>query len=93
MAIAIGAKKIDLLDRRRRHILSKAELVSEMKSADLEARLQTESIAGGMKAKGDAILKAIRAGVERVHVVDGRVPHSVVAELFTDRGVGTLITL
>ena len=92
VAIAIGAKKLIYLTDVA-GILEQGELVSEMTSGDLEARLQTESIAGGMKAKGDAILKAIRAGVDRVHVVDGRVPHSVVAELFTDRGVGTLITL
>ncbi|MEO8875068.1 MAG: bifunctional glutamate N-acetyltransferase/amino-acid acetyltransferase ArgJ [Polyangiaceae bacterium] len=93
VAIAIGAKKLIYLTDVAGILDDLGELVSEMKSSELEAQLQTESIAGGMKAKGDAILKAIRAGVERVHVVDGRVPHSVVAELFTDRGVGTLITL
>jgi acetylglutamate kinase len=93
VAIAIGAKKLIYLTDVAGILDSASELVSEMTSEQLEAQLQTESIAGGMKAKGDAILKAIRSGVDRVHVVDGRVPHSVVAELFTDRGVGTLITL
>jgi len=37
-------------------------------------------------------IKAIGGGVERVHVIDGRVPHSLIAELFTDKGVGTLVT-
>jgi acetylglutamate kinase len=37
-------------------------------------------------------LKALNAGVEHVHVIDGRVPHSLIAELFTDKGVGTLVT-
>ena len=46
-----------------------------------------------MKLKVQAILRALRGGVERVHVLDGRVPHTVIAELFTDRGVGTLVTL
>jgi len=40
-----------------------------------------------------AILRALRGGVERVHVIDARVPHSGIAELFTDHGVGTLVTL
>jgi acetylglutamate kinase len=44
-----------------------------------------------MKHKARAILRALSGGVERVHVLDGRVPHTVIAELFTDRGVGTLI--
>ena len=82
---------------------AQGEVVSEMKSVDLEASLDarqacalgpaTPTIAGGMRAKSEAILKAIRSGVGSVHVVDGRVPHSVVAELFTDKGVGTLVTL
>ena len=45
-----------------------------------------------MHVKAQAILTALADGVQAVHIVDGRVPHSVVAELFTDRGVGTLVT-
>jgi acetylglutamate kinase len=44
-----------------------------------------------MKWKAQSILTAIEGGVERVHVLDGRQPHSVIAELFTDRGVGSLV--
>jgi acetylglutamate kinase len=39
-----------------------------------------------------AILRALAGGVERVHVLDGRVAHATIAELFTDHGVGTLVT-
>ena len=45
-----------------------------------------------MHVKAQAVLHALASGVRAVHVVDGRAPHSVVAELFTDRGVGTLVT-
>jgi len=45
-----------------------------------------------MAVKANAILRALEGGVDQVHVVDGRAAHSVVVELFTDRGVGTLIT-
>ena len=45
-----------------------------------------------MHVKASAVLHALANGVRAVHIVDGRVPHSVVAELFTDRGVGTLVT-
>ena len=41
--------------------------------------------------KCQTILEAIAGGVENVHVLDGRTPHSVIAELFTDRGVGTIV--
>ncbi len=61
-------------------------------AADLVRRLNAGSITGGMKIKAQSILKALDAGVDRVHVLDGRQPHSVIAELFTDRGVGTLLT-
>ncbi len=44
-----------------------------------------------MKWKAESILKALGGGVERVHVLDGRQPHTVIAELFTDRGVGSLV--
>jgi acetylglutamate kinase len=44
-----------------------------------------------MVAKTKSILRAIEAGVPSVHIIDGRTPHSVIAELFTDRGMGTLV--
>ena len=45
-----------------------------------------------MHVKAQAVLDALAGGVRAVHIVDGRAPHSVVAELFTDHGVGTLVT-
>jgi acetylglutamate kinase len=45
-----------------------------------------------MAVKAQGILRALEGGVESVHVVDGREPHSVVVELFTEKGVGSLIT-
>jgi acetylglutamate kinase len=45
-----------------------------------------------MVAKARSILKALQGGVQRVHLIDGRVPHSIIGELFTDHGVGSLIT-
>jgi acetylglutamate kinase len=46
---------------------------------------------GGMALKAAAILRAIAGGVSAVHLIDGRAPHNVIAELFTDTGVGTVI--
>ena len=45
-----------------------------------------------MHVKAQAVLHALASGVRAVHIVDGRTPHSVVAELFTDHGVGTWVT-
>jgi acetylglutamate kinase len=49
------------------------------------------TVKGGMQVKAQAILTALEGGVKAVHVVDGRAPHSVVVELFTDKGVGTVV--
>lgn len=49
-------------------------------------------IAGGMIPKVDACLKALDYGVRRAHIIDGRVPHALLIEVFTDKGVGTLVS-
>jgi acetylglutamate kinase len=72
-------------------ILENGELISELTASEARAKIAAGTIRGGMVAKVKSALRAIEAGVERVHIIDGRTPHSVVAELFTDHGVGTLI--
>ncbi|MFO0724234.1 MAG: bifunctional glutamate N-acetyltransferase/amino-acid acetyltransferase ArgJ [Myxococcota bacterium] len=67
------------------------QLVSELTADGLKARLERGDLAASAQPKLKAALSALRAGVNFVHLVDGRVPHNLVAELFTDRGVGTLI--
>ncbi len=48
-------------------------------------------ITGGMLPKANALLSALAGGAKTAHIVDGRVPHNLIAELFTDNGVGTMI--
>jgi acetylglutamate kinase len=64
--------------------------ISEVSAAELEAALG--SVSGGMRPKLAACLDAIHGGVGYAHIVDGRVPHSLLLELFTDAGSGTKIT-
>jgi acetylglutamate kinase len=64
-------------------------IVSETGADEVEAALAT--VAGGMRPKLQACLDAIHGGVSYAHIVDGRVPHSVLLELFTDAGQGTKI--
>jgi acetylglutamate kinase len=64
-------------------------LVTAASADDVEAALT--GIAGGMRPKLQACLDAIHGGVGAAHIVDGRVPHSVLLELFTDAGIGTKI--
>ena len=90
--LGLRRRAAHLPHRRGRHPRRQGNLLSEIKAADLEARLG-KSIKGGMHVKARAVLDALAGGVRAVHIVDGRAPHSVVAELFTDRGVGTLVDL
>jgi acetylglutamate kinase len=57
-----------------------------------EVKAALESVAGGMRPKLTACVDAIAGGVEAAHIVDGRRPHSLLLELFTDAGIGTKIT-
>jgi len=93
LAVALGAPKlIHLTDVPGILDSPDGELVRQLTAADLSRRLEAGAITGGMKWKAQSILTALAGGVERVHVLDGRQPHTVIAELFTDRGVGSLVT-
>jgi acetylglutamate kinase len=63
--------------------------ISETTADDVEEALTT--IAGGMRPKLQACVEAIHGGVTSAHIVDGRLPHSIMLELFTDEGIGTKI--
>ena len=93
VAVALGAKKLIYLTDVAGILESAPDggLVRQLTSADLRRRLEAGAITGGMKWKAESILTALAGGVERVHVLDGRQPHSVIAELFTDLGVGSLV--
>ncbi|HEX3976215.1 MAG TPA: acetylglutamate kinase [Solirubrobacteraceae bacterium] len=66
-----------------------ASVISEIGADEVQAALPT--VAGGMRPKLAACLEAINGGVSYAHIVDGRVPHSLLLELFTDAGQGTKI--
>lgn len=65
-------------------------LISRADVAEVEKRLP--EIDGGMRPKLAACVEAIRGGAQSAHIIDGRVPHSLLLELFTDDGVGTMVT-
>jgi acetylglutamate kinase len=58
----------------------------------LDLLAEVDAIAGGMIPKLESAVRALKAGISRVHLVDGRVEHGLVLELFTPEGVGTMIT-
>ncbi len=67
-------------------------VLSTLRRRDVDALIRDGVIAGGMLPKIRGALDALDAGVRKVHIVDGRVPHSLLLELFTDQGIGTEIT-
>ncbi|HNR69955.1 MAG TPA: acetylglutamate kinase [Verrucomicrobiota bacterium] len=67
-------------------------VIPRLKISEVEALKQNGIVDKGMIPKVDSAVAAIRAGVEKVSFVDGRVPHSVLLEIFTDEGIGTIVT-
>ena len=66
-------------------------IISTLKAAEVEPLKQEGIIGKGMLPKVDSAIKALKEGVQRVHFVHGRLPHSILLEIFTDKGVGTEI--
>jgi acetylglutamate kinase len=92
LAIALGAEKLVVLtnvEGLRADAGDAATLVSEISCAELEALLPT--LSEGMAPKMEACARAVRGGVARAHILDGRVPHALLLEVFTDEGVGTMV--
>jgi acetylglutamate kinase len=92
VARALGAYKVLFLTDVRGWLADPADqgsLISETSAADVEAALP--AVAGGMRPKLQACVDAIHGGVSFAHIVDGREPHSLLLELFTDAGIGTKV--
>jgi acetylglutamate kinase len=60
--------------------------------AELHRLIEEEAITGGMIPKVVCCADALKEGVKKAHIIDGRVPHAVLLEIFTDVGIGTEIT-
>ncbi len=91
VAKAIGANKIIFLTDTEGVLSKDKELFSSLTSDAVEALKSDGTINGGMVPKVDACLEAINGGVAKAHIIDGRLEHSMLLELFTSEGVGTEI--
>ncbi len=67
-------------------------LIHHLRYGEIAQLTKEGVIAGGMIPKVDACIKALDFGVNRTHIIDGRVPHSLLLEIFTDKGLGTLVS-
>lgn len=91
LAEVLQAEKLILLTNTVGLLDKQGELLTGLDAKQVDALIADGTISGGMLPKIGCAMDAIKAGVRSVHIIDGRVEHAVLLELFTDAGVGTLI--
>ena len=91
MAEVLKAEKLILLTNTAGLLDKDGDLLTGLNAADVDKLINDGTIHGGMLPKIACALSAVNGGVKASHIIDGRVEHAVLVELFTDEGVGTLI--
>jgi len=93
MAVALSAKRLILITDVEGVLNVSGELISSIDMETIEQMIKEKSISGGMIPKIECALEALKNGVEKVHIIDGRKRHALLLELFTDKGIGTEVTI
>ena len=94
IAEALGAEKLVYLtdiEGLRRAIDDPASLIRQTTPDELESLMADGTIVGGMIPKVESCVHAVRSGVRRAHILDGRIAHVLLLEIFTDEGIGTMV--
>jgi acetylglutamate kinase len=94
IAAALGAEKLILMTDVRgllRNVTDSESLIKTTTRAELEELKKAGIVTKGMIPKVDCCILALEGGVQRAHILDGRLPHALLIELFTDEGIGTMI--
>ena len=94
LAAALGAEKFLLLTDTRGLLMDPKDettLIHSLKISEIQKLKDQGVISGGMIPKMDCCADAILGGVDRVHILDGRIPHSILIELLSDAGIGTML--
>jgi len=92
VAEALKAEKLMLLTNIAGLMDKQGSVLTGLSTAQVDALIADGTIYGGMLPKIRCALEAVQGGVNSAHIIDGRVPNAVLLEIFTDVGVGTLIT-
>ena len=93
IAAALGAEKLVLMTDVRGLLRDKDDeesLISVVQVSEVPHLRNQGVISGGMIPKIDCCVEAVRRGVKRTHIIDGRIPHSILIEMLTDEGIGTM---
>lgn len=94
IAVALGAEKLILLTDVRgllRNQKDESTLISQVRVSDVPALVRDGIVSGGMIPKVECCVEAVRNGVRRTHILDGRIPHSILIEVLSHAGIGTMI--
>jgi acetylglutamate kinase len=94
LAIALQAEKLILLTDIRgllRDPKDENTLIPEVRMSQVPGLIKDGIISGGMIPKIDCCVEAVRSGVKRSHILDGRIPHSILIEMLSDEGIGTML--
>ncbi|GMT43161.1 MAG: acetylglutamate kinase [bacterium] len=91
IAAALKAEKLMLLTNEKGIYNEDTELISTLDKKTVEGLIESGVICGGMLPKVESCFRALEEGVKKTHIIDGRIKHSVLLEIFTDPGIGTEI--
>jgi len=91
VAVGLGASKVLLLTDVQGVLDGDGKVLSELDRGTAEELISSGQVSGGMIPKLKACLRAVEA-VPQAHIIDGRVPHAILLELFTEAGIGTMVT-
>lgn len=95
LAVALQAEKLVFLtdiEGLKADPESAGPLLRSVTAAEIDAMVASGKAAGGMIPKVEACASAVRSGVTRAHILDGRIPHALLLEVFTDEGIGTMVS-
>ena len=93
MAVALSAKRLILLTDVEGVLNLSGELISSINMEKIDQMIKEKTISGGMIPKIECALEALKGEVEKVHIINGSKRHALLLELFTDKGIGTEVTI
>ncbi len=93
IAVSLKAKKVIFMTDTLGVLDKDKSLISTLFRREIDILIKDKTIQGGMIPKVEACLESLNGGVEKAHIIDGRVEHSMLLELFTNEGIGTVIKI
>ena len=91
IAGSLKASKLVLLTDVRGVLSHEGKLMPEISSGKIDSLIKNGVVSGGMIQKVRCAVEALKAGVEKVHIIDGKIPHALLLEIFTTSGIGTMV--